>query len=207
MELKEQLSQGTALTGTASEKKGSTGTASEQIVTKIVEVVKPIVQADIALSLFLIVVEKLMETEFICPCNSSNNFVTNVLFSCSSFIIFFAMLYIKFYQNRQLKEDNEKKTDKDKEGFCSHWRWLGVFLSGVLVVFLWLFVLFFDGHYYVCKMSSWNGTWISNSTDVPRKWCKPAKDRTDNSRKNFNNLQIMSVELFFQSQVWLMHLL
>ena len=143
MELKEQLSQGTALTGTASEKKGSTGTASEQIVTKIVEVVKPIVQADIALSLFLIVVEKLMETEFICPCNSSNNFVTNVLFSCSSFIIFFAMLYIKFYQNRQLKED------KADFGCCM----FAVFLSGVLVVLFWFFVLFFDGN-YLCKMSS-----------------------------------------------------
>ena len=133
-----------------------------------------------------------METEFICPCNSSNNFVTNVLFSCSSFIIFFAMLYIKFYQNRQLKED------KADFGCCM----FAVFLSGVLVVFLWLFVLFFNGHYYVCKMSDWNGTWTDNPAKVPRKWCKPSANDT-----NFNDLQRMSSEWYFQSQVWLMHLL
>ena len=179
--------------GFSTRKKGSTGPASKQIVAKIVEVVKPIVQADIALSLFLIVVEKLMETEFICPCNSSNNFVSNVLLSCSSLIILFATVFIKMDQYKKL----EKCCD------CSNiLRLFGVLLSVVLVVLLWLFVLFFDGHYYVCKRSSWDGTWKVNSTDVPHKWCQPPPED-----RNFDFLKKQSVELLFESQVWLMHLL
>ena len=155
--------------------------------------VKPLVTADIALGKLLIVLEKMMDTEFICPCDSNSNYFTNVLVAFASTIIFWVTLYIKRHQFKNLKERCD----------CNCFlRLAGVSLSLLLIVLLWLFVLFFNGHYYVCKMSDWNGTWTDNPANVPRKWCQPSADD-----KHFNDLKNKSVELFFHSQVWLMHLL
>ena len=153
---------------------------------------KSMVKEDVALSLLLVVMEKLMETEFICPCDASL-FYYNTLVICSSTIIFCLIVHIKMDQYKKLTECCD----------CGNiLRLSGVLISGVLTVFLWLFVLSYDGQYYVCKMTYWNGTWTDNPAKVPRKWCKPSANDT-----NFNDLQRMSSEWYFQSQVWLMHLL
>ena len=102
---------------------------------------KSMVTQDVALNVFILVVQKMMETEFICPCDTSNNF-SQMACGLFKFIIFFGILYISQY--RQLKED-------EADLCCCMF---AVFLSGVLVVLFWLFVLFFDGNYYVCKMTS-----------------------------------------------------
>ena len=156
----------------------------------IVKFVQSMVTQDVALSAFLVVVEMLMDAEFICPCDTSSFYAYAFVFG-SSTIIFFLIVYVKMVQYKKLEK-------------CSDCIWcvFGVLTSGVLVVLVWFCVVSFDGHYYVCMKSSWNGTWTSHSGDVTHKWCQPPADVT-----NFNDLQRMSAEWYFRSKVWLMHFL
>ena len=149
-------------------------------------VAKSMVQDDVALTLVFVVMEKLMETEFICPCDASN-LHHDTLVICSSLIIHCLLVHMKCSLYKKLKDSI------DNTCFClSH-----TMLSMLLFVLLWLFVLSYDGQYYVCQKTNWNGTWTENPANVLSKWCKPSANDT-----NVNDLQRMSSECFFQSQVW-----
>ena len=119
----------------------------------IVKFVQSMVTQDVALSAFLVVVEMLMDAEFICPCDTSS-FYANALVFGSSMIIFLLIVYIKMVQY--------KKLDNCRDCIC---RVLSVLISGVFGVLVWFCVVSFEGHYYVCIKSSWNGTWTRNSAE------------------------------------------
>lgn len=71
-------------------------------------------------------------------------------------------------------------------------------LSAFIALLTWLTVWYFDGHYSVCKRSTWEGDWTENSLRSSFKWCKPTE-----GNKTFIELQEKnSARWSIDSQVW-----
>ena len=69
----------------------------------IVKFAQDKVTQDVALSAFLLVVEMVMDAEFICLCDTSS-FYANALVFGSSMIIFLLIVYIKMVQYKKLEK-------------------------------------------------------------------------------------------------------
>ncbi|KAG5267856.1 hypothetical protein AALO_G00226660 [Alosa alosa] len=115
----------------------------------------PIIKADAFLIVVIVVIERLLEKEFNCPCNQNNAFFCNVLVACSSLIFVSLTVLIQIPHYKKL----QKCCD------CSLFNCLfGICLSALISVFSWYITWYFDGHYYVCKMSTWDGVWTKLGT-------------------------------------------
>lgn len=104
---------------------------------------------------FLMVgLEKLMEMDFACPCDPKMNlmfsaayFVTPALFSSA------LMFYIQSPQrntNRLLSI-----------GTC------------IIPAAVWIMLLFFDGQYFACAKTSWEGLTVHTDISASTTWCQP----------------------------------
>lgn len=149
-----------------------------------------IVKTDALLAMTIIVVEKLLlETEFTCPCQGNNGFKCDGLIAGSSLIIVFVVIAIQIPHYKKLQECCECTIFSCAVGIC---------LSAAIAVLTWLTVWFFDGHYYVCRMSSWEGKWNETSLKVSHKWCKPPIDPGQEK-------ELVSQDWFFHSKVGWLH--
>ncbi|XP_062374316.1 uncharacterized protein LOC134062350 isoform X2 [Sardina pilchardus] len=173
---------------------------------------KFILQVDVELScVVLVVVEKLIEKEFNCPCNSSNNFFFCGLVASSGFIIIGLTVLIQVHHYKKLlikkKEENKDQAVRQKEK--EEKRTIPIFqypciivLSGLISIFAWLTLWFAEGHYYLCLQSSLDGVWAqSNSKGTPNKWCEPyhinsiqRKEQIIKSTEQFNDSQEQQTE-------------
>lgn len=152
------------------------------------EFASPILKADAFFALFLVGTEKLLEKEFTCPCSLSNRFFCYGLLVSSSFVIVFFTTLIQIRHYRKLQ----------KRCPCHFFDCLlGICLSAIISLSTWLTVWYFDGHYYVCKRSTWEGVWTENSLRAPHKWCKPISNNTDSIKQ----LESISAKWSVESQV------
>lgn len=138
-----------------------------------------IVKTDALLAITIVVIEKLLlEKEFTCPCRGNNGFICDGLIAGSSLIIVFVVIVIQIPHYKKLQECCE----------CSFFNCLlGICLSATIAVLTWLTVWFFDGHYYVCRMTYWEGKWNDTSLQVSHKWCKPPNDPGQQKESNSQN--------------------
>lgn len=120
-------------------------------------------------SLILVTLEKMMDINFVCPCQPGLNrwivafYAIVPLIGCFCFTWHFVNLK---------PEDNvtgDKSTDKKKEDTGTK------FLFSLLVALIWLFLYFFDGRYLACAYSCWEGEYTETSI---MKWCKPIGNKT-----------------------------
>lgn len=127
------------------------------------DIVKSIVKVDALIVLSLLMIEKLVEFEFFCPCDPGYTFVVEVLFISSTILVAFLTMVIQISNYRKL------------ERHCCYRScccMMATYLSAQVAVLTWLSVLFSDGQFVVCLSSDWTGVWTTSS-EFPMKWCKP----------------------------------
>ncbi|KAG5267857.1 hypothetical protein AALO_G00226670 [Alosa alosa] len=174
---------------------------------------KFILQVDIVLScVVLAVVEKLIEKEFICPCNPDNNLVFCGLVSSSGIIIICLTMLIQFHHyTKLLKKEKEENKEQAKDEEKKKRRNMKicyaciVVLSCCISIFTWLTLWYSEGHYYLCQKSDLDGVWTASDSlkGMPTKWCEPDhsnqtlhKEGIIKSTKLFNYSQRVSIGLF-----------
>uniref|UniRef100_A0A671WUI8 Uncharacterized protein n=1 Tax=Sparus aurata TaxID=8175 RepID=A0A671WUI8_SPAAU len=110
--------------------------------------------------LFLTGLEKLVEYEFVCPCNPENNARFAAAFVVvPALLAFLLMTNFRAWQSVKCSKECLKNL---------------LYSSGITMV--WFTLVFMDGNYFVCAMTNWSGTYESVPKGAPRKWCKPLYD-------------------------------
>lgn len=112
-------------------------------------------------SLVLAVLEKMMDINFVCPCQPVLNILLCVCYGVVPFILcfVFATSFVEVHV-----EGMQGSSKYKKEYYC------------LLIAFIWLFLFFFDGRYVACAFSHWGGEYTETTTI---KWCKPKGDETE----------------------------
>lgn len=175
------------------------------------------IKVDAILSIVLVGIERLLENEFACPCRPDNSNFYKVLLGCTTSIIICLTIFILINQYKNATKDNE-----DNYGLLSKGAWqdlkdsfgsgscqtkacyaffgllcvLSILLSALIPALTWIILWFFQGDYYVCGMSTWDGVWEDTQRNVPRKWCKPS-----GTNITLIDREYISGEWFLQSQV------
>ncbi len=93
-----------------------------------------------------------MEMDFACPCQPD----WNAPFAAAYFIVPAVLIYLLML-NIQL---NKFK--------C----WKNVYVSSFPAI-VWIILMFLDGQYFACGMTSWLGKFIDVSESSHLKWCEP----------------------------------
>nr|XP_023681145.1 calcium homeostasis modulator protein 4-like [Paramormyrops kingsleyae] len=110
------------------------------------------------IGLVLLGLEKMTELEFQCPCNPYRN----AWFSSAFFVIPAMMSIIMMLIANNFRCASGKCLEQ-----C------GKLMSCVTPAVVWLTLLFFDGKYYTCAATSWEGEYVNVYSGAPLKWCKP----------------------------------
>ncbi|XP_014881556.1 protein FAM26D-like [Poecilia latipinna] len=112
--------------------------------------------SNIGFALILLCFEKIVELEFVCPCQSKLNAVSALsFFSAPALIVFLLML-------------STEHPCKSCKSFVE------TVLHGLVPAVTWCIILFMDGRYYACFWTNWSGHYETSETASPLKWCKPA---------------------------------
>lgn len=118
--------------------------------------------ANVAIGAIMLALEKLLETEFNCPCSPMwNALYTSLFFIIPTFVSFTLMMLI---QNCKCKSDDNESKDK-----CSEKDWGKTFIS-LCMALVWLVLVLYDGQYFACGCTDWEGNYIYSEH---LKWCKP----------------------------------
>lgn len=122
----------------------------------------------------LVILEKLVEMEFACPCDPSKNTMFVIaLFILPAFLGFLLMCIIQI----------------DKHGCVTS------AVISLVPAIVWVTILFFDGHYFACIRTDWSGRYVTVDKAAPQKWCEPTN--------HDSSLELMSKtqQWFSESQV------
>lgn len=116
---------------------------------------------NVALAAIFLGLEKLLELEFNCPCSPW----WNVLYSAGFFIIppsisFTLMLLIQNYRCKCTGQCFCQVSGKN----C------GKMASSFSFALMWLVLVLYDGQYFACGFSNWEGSYASIEN---LKWCRP----------------------------------
>lgn len=114
-------------------------------------------------SLVLVVLEKLMDNDFVCPCQPAFNEWICVCYGAVPFITSF-FLTLSFID---LKPEDKVMNGNSE---CSK------VLYSFLISFIWLFLFFFDSQYMACACSRWDGEYTETGA---LKWCKPKGNESE----------------------------
>ncbi|XP_071271957.1 uncharacterized protein [Salvelinus alpinus] len=121
---------------------------------------KKVFVSHVVCSFVLLGLEKIVEMEFRCPCDPKRNkLFTSAFFILPAITAFVVMIIVQGPTCKQVC----KRACKGAL----------VYLSSLIPPLVWLIILFFDGQYFACAKSNWNGTFVIANEDAPRKWCKP----------------------------------
>lgn len=109
------------------------------------------VASTLSFVLIQLVLEKLVETEFSCPCDSEYNYLhTSLCFIVPPFIVC-SLMYVS----------------------ACHCKLFGTLKLGIIPAGVWLVIVFLDGRYYACAMTDWSGKYEMIVNAEPQKWCQP----------------------------------
>ncbi|KAG7234330.1 hypothetical protein INR49_004928, partial [Caranx melampygus] len=120
--------------------------------------------------------EKVVEKEFACPCDPEwNSWFVVGYFLVPAFLSFILTLPVQGC--RCLSGCCMCATD---------------ILTSLTPAFVWMLLLFFDGHYYACGMTDWSGRYATIDENVVEKWCEPANSTS-------------SLDMLIRTQEWFVH--
>lgn len=135
------------------------------------------------LSCLLIGLEALIDKEFSCPCREHlNYYLSIVVFIAPAFFAFLLM----FLLLRPFKYTCTPSAEKFDQKYC-----FTPFVQCLVPPVLWIFLVLYDGDYYSCGYSDWNGTYISDD-ELKMKWCKPSNSGGETQRERTQTLLVTS---------------
>lgn len=105
----------------------------------------------------LTVLERLVETEFECPCKGK---CWNGWFVATFFIFPGILAFVLMASVQGLKCSCDKGDAKR-------------FFHCCIPTFVWMILLVFDGRYIACAMTDWSGRYVTADKAAPLKWCEP----------------------------------
>ncbi|KAK3526873.1 hypothetical protein QTP86_000838 [Hemibagrus guttatus] len=114
-------------------------------------------------SLVLVILEELMDNDFVCPCQPAFN---EWICVCYAIVPSIACFFITLCFIDLKPEDTVMKGNS----VCSK------VLYSFLISFIWLFLFFFDGRYMACACSYWDGEYTETDS---LKWCKPKGNESE----------------------------
>ncbi|XP_030280918.1 calcium homeostasis modulator protein 6-like [Sparus aurata] len=121
-----------------------------------------------ALGLILTACEKVTDEEFACPCMSE----WNAPFAAAFFVVPAVLIFVLMNMR-----------------CCKSNKWKKNLLFGFIDALVWVALVFMDGNYFVCAMTTWSGEFMTDVEGAPQTWCKP-----DN--------ETLTKELMMLSQRW-----
>lgn len=135
--------------------------------------------SNVAFGFILMGLERLVELEFECPCDPQYNRT----FSSAFFVVpaIMAFLFMLIIQGCRCRKQ------------CSKTGFFASFIPAVV----WLILMLFDGQYFTCAMTHWEGRFVPLAQGVPQKWCKPIHD----GNVDFQEQMLYSQKQFVISQV------
>lgn len=112
-------------------------------------------------SLVLVVLEKIMDNDFVCPCQPGYNEWICACYAVVPFAgcVFFTVCFV----------------DSGPESHVQRSSIYDKLLVSLLIAFIWLFLFFFDGRYVSCACSRWGGEYTESGL---LKWCRPTGNDT-----------------------------
>ncbi|KAG7217561.1 hypothetical protein INR49_021375, partial [Caranx melampygus] len=119
---------------------------------------------------------KVVEKEFACPCDPEwNSWFVSGYFLVPAFLSFILTLPVQGC--------------RCLSGCCMC---VTDILTSLTPAFVWMLLLFFDGHYYACGMTDWSGRYATIDENVVEKWCEPANSTS-------------SLDMLIRTQEWFVH--
>ncbi|XP_056114421.1 uncharacterized protein LOC130090834 [Rhinichthys klamathensis goyatoka] len=126
--------------------------------------------------------EQLVEIDFACPCNPK----LNLLFSMAYFVVpaLFSFALLFYIQSSQISNYSS----------CLHCA-----LVCLTPAILWIMLLFFDGQYFACAKTSWEGLTVHTDITASTTWCQPLIERDNTTEKQMtffnyrNNSQLVGL--------------
>ncbi|KAK9961011.1 hypothetical protein ABG768_008834 [Culter alburnus] len=126
--------------------------------------------------------EQLVEIDFACPCNPK----LNLLFSMAYFVVpaLFSFALLFYIQSSQISNYSS----------CLHCA-----LVCLTPAILWIMLLFFDGQYFACAKTSWEGLTVHTDITASTTWCQPLIERDNSTEKQMtffsyrNNSQLVGL--------------
>lgn len=147
--------------------------------------------SNVVISFLLVVLEKLLDMEFVCPCKkwSENASFVSAFFILPAVLAFLLMISLQIgtvtsaESNKKSKFCEEpKRQTKEIDKNC------------IIPAVAWIIILLFDGRYVACGMTDQPGTYVTADKAALVKWCE-----TDNSTLNEKQLK-NSQDWYFHSQ-------
>ncbi|KAF5889304.1 calcium homeostasis modulator protein 6-like, partial [Clarias magur] len=132
-------------------------------------------------SLVLVVLEKMMDSDFVCPCQPGYN---EVICACYATVPFITCFIFTFCFVDPIPEDKGIQ--------CNSTCVSKVFYS-LFIAFIWLFLFFVDGQYMSCAISHWGGEYTETGA---LKWCKPNGSETVVLEREKETQRYMTVSQF-----------
>lgn len=134
----------------------------------------------------MVVLEQLVEIDFACPCNPK----LNLLFSMAYFVVpaLFSFALLFYIQSSQIINYSS----------CLHCA-----LVCLTPAVLWIMLLFFDGQYFACAKTSWEGLTVHTDITASTTWCQPLSERDNTTEKQmsfFNYRNNSQVSMMMKSK-------
>uniref|UniRef100_A0A3B3VCM7 Uncharacterized protein n=1 Tax=Poecilia latipinna TaxID=48699 RepID=A0A3B3VCM7_9TELE len=128
--------------------------------------------ATVGFGFIQVILEKLVEAEFSCPCHSSYNHGYGLVFFIAPSLIVFLLMCVISYSLKLW-------TCPWTWTWTCPWTWTCKSIWEALIIMLvpavtWLIIVFVDGRYYACAKTNWNGKYELIENAAPQKWCKPS---------------------------------
>ena len=136
--------------------------------------------SNVACSVCLLGLEKILEMEFICPCDPATKaWFVLAIFIVPAIITFVVMLKVQGPSCNQGK--------------------MKCFSTCLIPPLMWSIILFFDGRYFACVMTNWNETGVILNEQSPKKMC------TQDENENNQNFHYQKLKSQVRKQTNLLH--
>lgn len=140
--------------------------------------------------LILLMLEKIVEADFACPCAIGPNMTHTILFFIvPPGIVFFLMFAVKYpcksCESCQSCVSCEtcKPCKFRKSSFGE------ALIYTIVPALTWLVLLFIDGRYYACLSTNWKGKYEIIENGQPQRWCKPYNSSADSTETFLTDTQ------------------
>lgn len=148
--------------------------------------------SNVVFSFLLVVLEKLVDMEFACPCKQRWE---NAFFVAAYFLIP-GILAIVLMNNLRKGKVTLAECSKTRTDALQKIREKAEGNTWIIPGFVWSILWFLDGRYFACGTTDWPGRYVTADKADPVKWCE-----TNNNTLYEERLR-KSQDWYFISQVW-----
>ncbi|XP_043073234.1 uncharacterized protein LOC122323460 [Puntigrus tetrazona] len=127
---------------------------SKAWVQNLKQVMKSHTGSNVITGFLMVLIEKLVEMDFACPCDPK----TNLAFSLAYFLVpaLFSSTLMFYIHSPECKSKCLLST-----------------ITCIIPAGTWVLLLFFDGQYFACARTSWEGLTVHTDISASTTWCEP----------------------------------